>query len=547
MIAIYREYHNDVYLRYITYKTKGKLMRILSVIMPLLLLSVCSYASEYTDGLAGNTPPLTDLEYHGFHVTDTPAVQRVVYNTLPLAADTAQWTWLFFDDSDFTNSYKPFNQFVSEAYSTAQLNVFVLQDTDIGPAYLYYIPESGAPVLLESWGEVSMGSPETLFDLIDWGKSNHPAHRYMVTIYDHGGGWWGACVDVTNDNDFLYMDEMQSAIEQAGGIDILAFTAPCVMGALESAYELRDCTDVYIGSEDLSGYIYWHDIMDDICGILSESSSLTSEEIGSLIVDLVETNVVPPWEEWATMSAIDQSELDAMVTVFEELCAYMTNNVTQLAPVIQSARADAWVMGNGGAFDVDETDLYDFLEVYLAAETDPFTVSKLQELMNLFPTVIINECRGTQQARAHGLSIYFPVDEASSQIDSYSNPGIGLDFAAETSWDNFLIAYYSWQQSGINDDDSWDSLTIHPVQNPFLSSVELQYSSSVAGSVFMEIHDLAGRRVHFSSHEYPGSGTALFTWNREELTGGSVCPGVYIVSVTDMSGNTTCAKIAVLQ
>jgi len=47
------------------------------------------------------------------------------------------------------------------------------------------------------------------------------------------------------------------------------------MGALESAYEMRNCVDIYIGSEDLSGYMYWNSIMGDICDLLDDSAALT--------------------------------------------------------------------------------------------------------------------------------------------------------------------------------------------------------------------------------------------------------------------------------
>ncbi len=63
-------------------------------------------------------------------------------------------------------------------------------------------------------------------------------------MYNHGGGCWDACIDET-DNGWLTMDDIQKALEEAGGIDILMFNAPCLMGNLEAVYELRNVVNVY--------------------------------------------------------------------------------------------------------------------------------------------------------------------------------------------------------------------------------------------------------------------------------------------------------------
>ncbi|MCD4706105.1 MAG: hypothetical protein K8S62_00010 [Candidatus Sabulitectum sp.] len=474
------------------------------------------------------------------------SVQRVTVTAdlCSADADTAEWTFLFYDDSDFTNSYKPLSQFASEAYSTDNVNVFVLEDTDVGPAYLYYIPETGDPVVVEEWGEVNMGDWETLHNLIVWGKTNHPAERYMVTMYDHGGGWWGACLDVTSGNDILSMDEIQDAIEGAGGIDILAFTAPCLMGALESAYELRDCVDVYIGSEDLSGYIYWFDIMDDICDLLNNSSTLSTEEVGCLIIDLVETNFAAPYDQQGTMSAIDQAGLNNMVTVFDQLCVYMTDHIDELGSVIQETRESAWYLG-AGYYVLPEIDFYDFLSLYLEAEEDPFVQARIQEIIVLFEPLILSEIHGELQGRTHGLSIYFPLTEEESYLELYGS--INLDFADNTNWNEFLEAYYEWQLTGIEGDAASNQLSIHPGCNPCSGTTELFYSCSVSGRISIDIRDITGRTVRsYTESAYAGE-PGSFVWEGLSDSGASVPGGVYIVSISDLSGNTASVKVVMVE
>lgn len=522
------------------------LTNIAFAVLTLLGSGSISDISILRDGLSPFTPRLpfeeclSNTDVH----RQIPVPPPSSTGLLPASADTAQWTFLFYDDADFTNSYKPLDQFASEAYSTDNVNVFVLEDTDVGPAYLYYIPETGDPVVVEEWGEVNMGDWETLYNLIIWGKTNHPAERYLLTMYDHGGGWWGACIDVTSGNDILSMDEIQEAIDGAGGVDILAFTAPCLMGALESAYELRDCVDVYIGSEDMSGYIYWFNIMDDICDLLNNSSTLSTEEVGCLIIDLVETNFVAPYDQWGTMSAIDQDGLESMVTVFEQLCVYMTDNMDELGSVIQETRDNAWYMG-AGIYTCREIDFFDFLSLYLEAEDDPFVQARLQEIMVLFEPLILSEIHCELQDRTHGLSIFFPSVEEGSYIEYYGT--MNLDFADNTQWNEFLEAYYEWQLTGIEGDTASNQLSIHPGCNPFSGTTDLFYSCSVSGEISIDIRDIAGRTVRtYSESAYAGE-TGSFVWRGISDSGASVPVGVYIVSISDLSGSAASVKVVMVK
>ena len=146
------------------------------------------------------------------------------------------WTVLFYDDADFPNAYDPFMDFNSGAYSAPNLNVLILRDSKNKEAGLYSVNEHGGATLLEEWGEVNMGGAATLRDFVAYGKAHFPADRYLLAVYDHGAGYYGSCLDITNSG-WLLMKDMRTALTEAGGVDILAFTAPCLMGAVESAYE----------------------------------------------------------------------------------------------------------------------------------------------------------------------------------------------------------------------------------------------------------------------------------------------------------------------
>jgi hypothetical protein len=154
---------------------------------------------------------------------------------------------MLYDDADFTDAWDPLSNFTSEVYGGNHVNIIVLQDTEDGAANMWEIGENHEMILLDELGEVNMGDYATLKEFIDYGKSHCPARLYLMDPYNHGAAWKGACKDDTSDGDLLTMDEMQQALDESGGIDIIMFNAPCLTGSLESVNELRA----------FGGCVYW--------------------------------------------------------------------------------------------------------------------------------------------------------------------------------------------------------------------------------------------------------------------------------------------------
>ena len=201
------------------------------------------------------------------------------------------WTILLYNDADFIQGGPgPHYIFAEEVYSNQNMNVIILQDPETGPATVWYVDENHEFVPLEYWGEINMGDPITLQTFIEYGKQEYPADRYFLFMYNHGSGWKGACRDDTN-NDQLSMDEMQQALFAAGGVTVTCFSAPCLMGAMESAYELRECTELYIGSQETSGYLWWIGTMENITHLLYSNPAVDLSTLGKNIIHYMKLNI----------------------------------------------------------------------------------------------------------------------------------------------------------------------------------------------------------------------------------------------------------------
>jgi hypothetical protein len=317
--------------------------------------------------------------------------------------------------------------------------VFVLQDEEYGPAKIWQIIDEEEKVCLAEWGEVNMGDPKTLHDFLVFVKDDYPTDRYILALYDHGMAWAGACVDKTSGDDFLWMPEIELALRVAGGVDLALFTAPCLMGAVESAYELRDCTDVYIGSEDLSGFMWWFDTIRDFLGVIEDNPDIGNMELGEVIIEHIyenrdRWNESPSYEQ-LTMSAVRTDRLVELAASIDALSVSYLSNIDILRSL------------TGDLFDAtitrfsDGVDLYHFAD-YLEQNDDDLERSRLSgDVKTSLEACIIAECHGSDYPHAHGLTIYFPVEIYNTIYATC------LDLSEDTQWDDLLDLYHGTEKA----------------------------------------------------------------------------------------------------
>lgn len=150
--------------------------------------------------------------------------------------------------------------------------------------------------------EFNTGGPAMLRGFARWARETYPDSKYtFLANLDHGGGWapffddapsqpknigriqsggWrGMNLDMTNST-ALSTRESGQALRDLGGFDVVFFDA-CLMGMLESAYEVRDATDYFIAGENLlfADYPY-----DDYLSTATLAATTTPEQLTKSIV-----------------------------------------------------------------------------------------------------------------------------------------------------------------------------------------------------------------------------------------------------------------------
>ena len=98
----------------------------------------------------------------------------------------------------------------------------------------------------------SMADPATLTDFIRWGAESYPAEKYMLVLWNHGGGSArGILIDELFGGEYMTLNLLHKALEDGGThLEAVLFDA-CLMANIETASAIREYADWMIASEEL--------------------------------------------------------------------------------------------------------------------------------------------------------------------------------------------------------------------------------------------------------------------------------------------------------
>jgi hypothetical protein len=303
----------------------------------------------------------------------------------------------------------------------------------------YYVTQDFNPVLINSplkidLGELNMGDPQTLVDFASWAAINYPAKKYLLVIWNHGGGFKSPAYtikdiawDDTNGGDKITMPELEDALSMVSAqigknIDIVGMDA-CFMAMTEVAYQIKDYADILVTSEEsepVGGWPY-----DTILSQLTSNPSLTSVQLATNIVD---DYIFAYPITYVTQSAIDLSYMDTLAGQLSNLALEIMSDFS--TPKYQYILASASSQHYG---DYDFIDLYDFCDkllVYSNSSNVKNIALNIQQTLN--SAVIKSGYSGVGVSRSRGLSIYFPYYYYHNYYDH-------TNFAQDTSWNEMLL------------------------------------------------------------------------------------------------------------
>jgi len=380
----------------------------------------------------------------------------------PPINNTAEWTVMVYLDSDNNLESAGIDDIneMEMVGSSSDVNIVVqldripysvlasnnegfLDDTSNGNwsnTRRYYITQDFDPYIINSplksnLGELNMGDSQTLIDFANWAITEYPAKKYLLVIWNHGGGFRSLNLakdiawDDTNGGDKITMPELEyalSAINTQMGekIDIVGMDA-CLMAMTEVAYQIKDYADILVASEEsepLDGWPY-----DTILGELVSNPLISS---GQLAADIVDKYIFSYPFGNVTQSAIDLTYMDTLAGQLSNLALEIkSDTVTPINNYVSAANSSQYYS------DKDFIGLYDFCKkvlIYSSSTAVKNIALNIQQTLNY--AVIKSGYSGGYVSSSQGLSIYFPWYYGYNGYYNYTN------FSQDTFWDEMLLS-----------------------------------------------------------------------------------------------------------
>ena len=279
--------------------------------------------------------------------------------------------------------------------------------------------------LVENAGTVSMVSPSTLAEFIQFCAKYYPANRNELIFWDHGGG---SLSGYGYDEKYASAGSMSlkgiNDALSAGGVtfDFIGFDA-CLMATMENALMLTDYADYLIASEETEPGVGWY--YTNWLTKLSSDPSMTTLQIGQNIVDdfVAVCNQKCPGQS-TTLSVVDLAELEKTApSVFKSFSTgtsqLLQNNAYK---TVSTARSNTREFASSSK--IDQVDL-----IHLAYNLGTNEGKQLAE--TLLSAVKYNKT-SSSMTDAYGLSIYFPYQRTSqvnTAVSTYNAIGIDSEYS----------------------------------------------------------------------------------------------------------------------
>ncbi|HWP49315.1 MAG TPA: clostripain-related cysteine peptidase [Candidatus Limnocylindrales bacterium] len=391
----------------------------------------------------------------------------------------AKWTFLVFiaGDNDLEGSgYHDIDE-MKMFGSNTQVKVLVQFDNLKEQTVKRYLIEKNNARCVQVLSETNTGDPAVLQDFITWAMQKYPAEHYLVDVWNHGGGWEdlpegfdydslrGTPVDhrrkvrksiflstvkkVTTDpqhkryiavdvtaRDYLDNLELKKALTVPNRkIDVVGFNA-CLMNMLEVAYEIKDCVNFIVGSEETEPGAGW--AYNKIFETLFTDPNISPPDLARAIVQCYAESY--PNNRNVTQSALDISKIKQVVAAVDELGKALTPEIPAICDLLSTIRNQVQYFTND-----NYVDLYDLASLIMGSVEKASIKSAAEKVRRVISNdagngFVLHNFRSSDLPYAYGVSIYFPRNKKTF-APNYDR----LDFTRDyPRWYNFLTAYTNY-------------------------------------------------------------------------------------------------------
>ena len=275
--------------------------------------------------------------------------------------------------------------------------------------------------ILDDLGRKNMGKPSTLSDFIVWGTQEFPAEKYVLILWDHGGGIHGFGNDEMYDMDGTDLDEfavaLSSAYQETGVIfEVIGFDQ-CLMATIEVAAVIENYANYMVASEEIEPGDGWD--YTAIISSLHNNPNQDGKSLGKVIADSYVQHT-KYWDDYwgtnshrlITLSVVDLSKIDSLVNAWGQLDNSLDQEINTGNGYYYSqalTNSERYAIDVRAKTDSGHTDIKDVvtnISHYL-----PAVKSEADNVKALVSEAVVYNVHGVSKPNANGLSIHIPLTD----------------------------------------------------------------------------------------------------------------------------------------
>ncbi len=307
---------------------------------------------------------------------------------------------------------------VFQTGGTRQWHTEEVMDFDVDETKLqrYQFSKEGYK-LVDEQPLANMASAQTLTEFIQWGAQNYPAEKYLLLMWDHGGGsLYGLIQDEMHNHSIMPLDQFEIALKNANVPLEAVLLDTCLMSTMETAQAVQASAKYLIAAQEIvpgygSAYQTWMQFLYD-------TPTCDGARLGKVVCNSIQQKYAElgmlSSSRQLTFSVIDLSKIDAVAEAFEKL---FTEAGSLLADVNQFYTfADQAQQAQHFTYET-MVDLAD-----LASRTRNIAISNetASAVIEAVDAAVVYNLKGDQRSYATGISFYYAPAAPYTDLDHYA-------------------------------------------------------------------------------------------------------------------------------
>lgn len=263
----------------------------------------------------------------------------------------------------------------------------------------------------------NMASARTLSNYVQWGVENYPAQKYMLVLWDHGGGSCrGLIMDEKFNNSIMSLEDLSGALAETGAHMEAIVLDTCLMASLETAQAVAPYANYLIASEEVvagegSAYQAW-------LQHLYDNPDVDGARFGRTFCDYAQQKYAEQGTEgtsnFLTFSVIDLAKIDGVTDAF----AQMFTEIGALLANPEDFQDFNYFTKNCEHYTFPQ--MVDLIDMALRGKNHGLSKETASLVQNAVEDAVLYCVKGASRSYSHGLSFFYSPTESPYTLDHYA-------------------------------------------------------------------------------------------------------------------------------